>query len=64
MKKIPLIISIIIASFFSNKAFAQTCVGSISIPNGPASCTVGGTSVNFYDSGDARPNKFTQKSSK
>lgn len=56
MKKITLIISIIIASFFSNKALAQTCAGSISIPNGPASCTVGGTAVNFYDSGGSGAN--------
>lgn len=48
MKKIFLIL---ISLFFANKSFAQTCVGNISIPNGPASCTVGGTAVNFYDSG-------------
>lgn len=53
MKKISLII---ISLFFMNKSFAQTCAGNISIPNGPASCTVGGTAVNFYDSGGSGSN--------
>lgn len=48
MKKIFLIL---ISLFIANKSFAQTCAGNINIPNGPASCTVGGAAVNFYDSG-------------
>lgn len=58
MKKIFLIL---ISLFIANKSFAQTCAGNISIPIGPASCTVGGTAVNFYDSGGSAANYGTNQ---